>query len=43
METIIMEYDSNIETKQGRITLIEWFLNAYGDKHVFLQTDQHTQ
>ena len=43
METIIIEYSGSIETKQSRTTLIEWFLNSYGDKHVFLQIDQHTQ
>ena len=43
METIIMEYSGSIETKQSEKKLIERLLNSYGDKLVFLQTDQHTQ
>ena len=39
METIIMEYNSSIETKQSRIKLTERLLNSYGDKLEFLQTD----
>ena len=39
METIIMEYNGRIETKQSRIKLTERLLNSYVDKLVFLQTD----
>ena len=39
METIIVEYNGSIETKQSRIKLTERLLNSYGDKLVFLQTD----
>ena len=39
METIIIEYNGSIETKQSRIKLTERLLNSDGDKLVFLQTD----
>ena len=39
----MMEYNGSIGTKQSRIKLTERLLNSYGDKLVFLQTDQHTQ
>ena len=38
-ETIIMEYNGSIESKQSRIKLTERCLNSYVDKLVFLQTD----
>ena len=39
VNTIMMEYNGRIETKQSSIKLTERFLNSYGDKLVFLQTD----
>ena len=38
-ETIMMEYNGSIETKQSRIKLTERLLNSDDDKLVFLQTD----
>ena len=39
METIIMQYNGSMETKQSRTKLTEPLLNSYNDKPVFLQTD----
>ena len=38
VNTIMMEYNGSIGTKQSRIKLTERPLNSYGDKLVFLHT-----
>ena len=43
METIMMEHNGSIGTKQSRIKLMEQRSNSYGDKVLFLQADCHTQ
>ena len=39
VNTIMMEYNGSIGTKQIGIKLTERLLNSYGDKFAFLQTD----
>ena len=39
VNTIMMEYNGSIGTKQRRVKLTERLSNSYGDKLVFLQTD----
>ena len=39
VNTIMMEYNGSIGTKQSRVTLTGRLLNSYGDKLVLLQTD----
>ena len=43
VNTIMMEHNRSIETKQSRIRLMEQHLNSYGDKLLFLQPDYHSQ
>ena len=39
VNTIMMEYNGNIGTRQSGIKLTERLLKSYGDKLVCLQTD----
>ena len=43
METIMMEYNGSIGTKQSRIRLMEQRLNSYGGKLPFLHAGYYTQ
>ena len=43
METITMEYNGSIGTKQSRIRLMVQRLNSYGGRLLFLQAGYHTQ
>ena len=43
VNTIMMEHNGSIGTKQSRIRLMEQCLNSYGDKVLFLQAGYHSQ